>query len=407
MRRRLLGPSVVVLLLAGVTLAPSLGPAVVREPGLITGPVERSTAPNGASDPALGAADRLWLASGTVPGSGTPHEAMATAALLDLRDYVQPDGAVAAGPGGPWRYTWPRDASFVALALARTGHLAQARAVLGHLAGFELVGGVGFAARYHPDGSPVQDGRPAQSDGCGWVLWALEQVRAAAPSAVPSSAVGLRERCTDSLLALVDDGSRLPAPTPDYWELPVDSLTLGVAAPVLAGLQASARDHVATGDLVRSVQVARAAAGVAALVQREFGPTYHRYGLAGGLDASVAMLMPPFSGAGASSPAAGVRGAWEAYQREALRPAGGLAPGSRWPEPGNSWTPETALVAYTAAATGDRADALHWLGWLDAHRTAYGSLPEKVTRTGRPAGPAPLLWTSALVLLALDRLDHG
>jgi GH15 family glucan-1,4-alpha-glucosidase len=73
---------------------------------------------------------------------------------------------------------------------------------------------------------------------------------------------------------------------------------------------------------------------------------------------------------------------------------------------GNSWTPETALVAYTAAASGHRDLAGHWLTWLSTHRTAYGSLPEKVTRSGRPAGPAPLLWSAALVLLTLCELDH-
>jgi GH15 family glucan-1,4-alpha-glucosidase len=63
-------------------------------------------------------------------------------------------------------------------------------------------------------------------------------------------------------------------------------------------------------------------------------------------------------------------------------------------------------VAYTAAASGHTARSRAWLGWLDAHRTAYGSLPEKVTASGRPAGPAPLLWTAALVLLTLDELDR-
>ena len=74
---------------------------------------------------------------------------------------------------------------------------------------------------------------------------------------------------------------------------------------------------------------------------------------------------------------------------------------------GSSWTPETALVAYSAAASGEVSTATAWLRWLDRHRTAYGSLPEKVTRSGSPAGPAPLLWTSALVLLTLDELDRA
>lgn len=45
------------------------------------------------------------------------------------------------------------------------------------------------------------------------------------------------------------------------------------------------------------------------------------------------------------------------------------------------------------------------LDWVDDSRTPWGSLPEKVNRSGRPAGPAPLLWTAALVLLTLDELE--
>ena len=63
-------------------------------------------------------------------------------------------------------------------------------------------------------------------------------------------------------------------------------------------------------------------------------------------------------------------------------------------------------MAYTAAAVGRDETAEHWLEWLDAHRTPWGSLPEKVNRSGQPAGPAPLLWTAALVLLTLDELDR-
>jgi GH15 family glucan-1,4-alpha-glucosidase len=113
------------------------------------------------------------------------------------------------------------------------------------------------------------------------------------------------------------------------------------------------------------------------------------------------MFLPPFGDGGP-----GGRQAWLKYQAQAQRPAGGLAPAADWKADGNSWTPETALVAYTAAASGHTARSRAWLGWLDAHRTAYGSLPEKVTASGQPAGPAPLLWTAALVLLTLDELDR-
>jgi hypothetical protein len=131
-----------------------------------------------------------------------------------------------------------------------------------------------------------------------------------------------------------------------------------------------------------------------------FAPAYERFPGGGGMDAATTFLMPPFAPEDSA-----VVGAWEAYQATAGRVSGGLAPGSAWKQDGTSWTPETALVAYTAAASGRVETAARWLDWLDRNRTSWGSLPEKVTRSGRPAGPAPLLWTSSLVLLTLAELD--
>ena len=82
-----------------------------------------------------------------------------------------------------------------------------------------------------------------------------------------------------------------------------------------------------------------------------------------------------------------------------------MAPGTDWHDQRVSWTPETALFALSSAAAGDRANAERWLDWLAAHRTAVGSLPEKVDADGRPAGATPLAWTDALVLLTLATLD--
>jgi GH15 family glucan-1,4-alpha-glucosidase len=70
-----------------------------------------------------------------------------------------------------------------------------------------------------------------------------------------------------------------------------------------------------------------------------------------------------------------------------------------------SWTNITASYAMTAAAIGDREEAKGWLGWLAAHRTASGSLPEKVLADGSPASVAPLAWTAAAVIIAAGELD--
>ncbi|CCH78657.1 Glycoside hydrolase 15-related (fragment) [Nostocoides japonicum T1-X7] len=144
----------------------------------------------------------------------------------------------------------------------------------------------------------------------------------------------------------------------------------------------------------------------------DFGPTFQRYGDVGGRDAAVAMLMPAFVGAtpalgsGRGEAGANILASWTTYQENARRDGGGLAPGEWWYNHGESWTPETALVAYTAAESGRTATARHWMGWLDAHRAPWGSLPEKVLADGRPAGPAPLAWTAALVVLTASELDR-
>jgi hypothetical protein len=70
--------------------------------------------------------DPAWLSLGSAPGKGTRWEDMVRTALLDLHQLSQPGGSVAAGAGDRWNYAWPRDTAFVAVAMARTGHYAEA-----------------------------------------------------------------------------------------------------------------------------------------------------------------------------------------------------------------------------------------------------------------------------------------
>lgn len=404
MRRRFTVP--VLLAVAALVAGAAAGPrAMPPEEQLITAPGYRAApayAENGQEN-----ADSRWVAAGSVPAAGTPWEAMARWALVDVKSHLEANGTVSAGPGGPWGYFWPRDGSFAAVALSRTGHAGDAASVLDRMARLEFDPAVGFQARYALDGTPLTD-RPRQSDGCGWVLWALAEVRRDDPSGVPPSAAGLRDRCVRTLTSLVDGGDRLPPPSPDYWEVRVTRPSLGTVAPMLAGLAAAGRDYAATGDPRPSQRARATATELAATVARELGPGYQRFGDAGGLDASVVMLLAPFTQAGdlPASMVKAVRAAVVAYQREAAQPAGGVAPGVEWVKKGGaSWTPQTALLALGDAAAGRDRAAGQRLDWLDAHRTAYGSLPEKVTRSGAPAGPAPLVWTASLVVLTLAELD--
>ena len=362
--------------------------------------------PDAASDSAA-AADRAWLASGTVPGAAGPYGSMVTDALLDMHALVLAHGAAVASWTTQWRYVWPRDAAFVAVALARTGHVSDALSVLDYLDTVQSPDG-SFEARYLPDASGPPDGRGVQTDGTGWALWATGEVMAtiADPTARTAATTRLSamiERSTTHLLTLVA-GDGLPPASSDYWEVRERRLTLGTVAPVIAGLRESVELLAALGadDLAQRASVATNATAVA--VVDAFGPGgYGRYAdrSHADADAASAFLLPPF----VETALPGAEAAWRASAAHMARPAGGLAPGEAWRQDGVSWTPETSLYALVAATIGDDQLAGTWLTWLDAHRTLAGSIPEKVLADGSPAAVAPLAWSAACVVLAVGELD--
>ena len=349
--------------------------------------------------------EREWLAAGTVPGRGTAWEPMARYALLDLATLMVGDGALVAGWPPPWRYVWPRDASFAAAALAATGHAAEALSVLEFLQ--RVQDGTGrFQARYLLDGSGPPDDRGIQLDGSGWVLWSAGRLVGQAPAAAAAAtAARLRpmlDRSVHAILSRLDARTGLPPPSPDYWEVRDHSLTLGTAAPLLAGLHAAADIYHLLGEGGAAGRAAAGAQRLDAAISAEFGPAFARRARDhGGADTAVVFLLPPVGrSSGPDTQRARVRAA-----RELSRPGGGLGPGTDWKRDGISWTPETAMFALASVTAGDHRTADRLLGWLDRHRTAPGSLPEKVLHDGSLAGPAPLAWTAAVVLLTLDALE--
>ncbi len=359
----------------------------------------------------LAGKDTAWLLRGTLPGEGTAYEGMATRALMDLHTLTDPagagPGAVLAAPEGAWGYVWPRDAAFVAVAYARTGHLDDAVAVLGFLQAQQDADG-SLHARYLPTGDgEVPDERGLQEDGPGWALWAASEVLRAAPdsqrAATSAALVPLITRSTARLLTQLDPVSGLPRPSPDYWEVAEDQLTLGIAATSMTGLDWAAWLHrhgwVATPDwraagVEPGTLTAHAARARDALVGR-FGPGSH------GIRRSTRCCRDVPAAPLARCATAGADRARVRALPQLRRQGGGVAPGAGWRHDGISWTPETALQAAATAAAGRTGESRGWLDWLEAHRTRAGSLPEKVLYNGRPAAVAPLAWTSALVLIAL------
>ena len=328
-------------------------------------------------------------------------------ALLDLRALSVGLPVCVAGWSEKWRYAWPRDVSFVATALARTGHPEHAAEQLTFLQEVQRHDGW-FEARYDLRTLRTPDDRVAQLDGSAWSVWGAHQLALAAPERAVELLTPLRPMLllsTQRLLASLDADTLLPMASSDYWELVERSVTLGTAASVLAGLRSATEVLPLVGDSALAERTRAAAQSLAGQVHGQFGARgYPRMLDDPAADAAVTFLAAPIGGPGVDD---AVLMAMGRAQTAMARPAGGVAPGVQWKDDGISWTPETALFAAAWAASGERARAEALLGWLGEHRTDAGSFPEKVLFDGRPAAVAPLAWTAALVVIARHELVHA
>lgn len=337
-------------------------------------------------------AQEEWLAGTTLPDHvpGTPPDLFRQAAL-DL--WVLSTGLpmAVAGWSPMWRHAWPRDTAHVAVALH---HLGDAKGATRQLV--TLASRVGrdsrMQARYALDGGTPDDRAP-QDDGFGWVLWAAHTTVDSWRGGVHGPPVdALVRHCAATLLTRLDEDG-LPLPSPDYWELEPDHLTLGTAAPLLVGLERAVR-LLEPGRLRE--RCAAAAERMATRLDETFGGRGWPREITGGPgDAAVAFMLPPYR----LTDRADLRLALDRAAEQMRRPNGGYAPGGGWREDGVAWTPETAVLAAAWATSGATRDrARDTLAWLARHRTPAGSLPEKVRDDGSPAGPAPLAWTAAVTL---------
>ena len=362
------------------------GPALMPGPMIPAGPADPSAEPSVGSTPP----------PTPTSAGGAGREGRDSREALPPGAEVFPPGAVVAAPMSIWRYVWPRDAAFAAAALSAVNLADEALGVLGNLASWQRADG-GFEARYTSSGR-VPDNRPAQADGAGWFLWAAGRLLAdGVPAADLRDRLGAPlARAASRLLGITDTPSHLPAASPDYWEVAETVLTLGTAAPVLLGLEAAtalARAGIELGGPAHAL--AERVTAVRSAMERNFAPAWGRHLRRDDVDAAIALVLPPFT-----RPLAGARSVRQTAAARMHRPTGGLAPGAGWRDDGISWTPETALMAWSALALGMEEEGTRLLAWLEAHRTAAGALPEKVLADGAPAGPAPLAWTCALILLA-------
>lgn len=350
---------------------------------------------------------RAWLErSGRVLAYGG-YADLVERALLDLRLSTASNGAMMASPQGPWRYVWPRDAAFAVAALSVTGHGAEAERILSFLLRVCPDRGV-WQARYLVDGSGrVPDDRPVQLDSSGWVPWATWVWFTTSPNRAHAEALLARlwpivERSANAAAGPSGDPA-LPAPSSDYWEMREKKVTLGTVGPLVVGLRAAAALARAVGYDGEANRWSDSAHRLAGVVAQTFGAHgYPRTVPNGGADAAVTFLAPPFT-----PPSAQLSRAVSDTASLLALPNGGVRPGTAWRDDRSAWTPEVSLFALAAAGVGDRRAAEARLDWLGRHRTAAGTIAEKVGPHGEPLSVAPLAWTDALVVLTVAKLATG
>jgi Glycosyl hydrolases family 15 len=301
-------------------------------------------------DPDVVRADPRWLARARPLGAGAPAWArrMYARSLLVLHALTDGrSGTVIAGARDGWAYVWPRDAGTVAIALSSAGYKDEARRIVRFLLGLDL----GAAARFQPDGSPVE-GRAAQGDAAGWI-------------AAAARAAGVRPPVP----------SQLWQGRPDYQEGdPGDYLGNALASSTTREIR---RDFERNGALVREAD----------------NPS-------SGLDTAAAWAVRPFPHPGL----------FPAARRSLLRLAGGssrfgIVPSEGWGGGDDPWTAPTAWTAWSLAALGERHAALRLMAELRRATTPAGLLPERVdARAGTPTSTTPLAWSHAFAILALRQL---
>lgn len=314
--------------------------------------------------------DRRWLRRALPLAADAPAwaERIYERSLLVLRTLTERHGGGAvAGARDGWAYVWPRDAATVAMAYEAAGYRLEAERVTRFLLGL----GLGRAARFHGDGSPVA-GRAAQGDAIGWV-------------AAAAQATGM--------IGSAEHAARILSPTyPVPWRGLADYQE-GEPGEFLANALASGE----TGRRIRN------RFGGDGGLAREAGGD-------GGVDSAAAWAVRPFPRPSLADPA-----------RRTLRRLGagssryGMLPSEDWSGGRDPWTAPAAWSAWSLAAlarqrTGpgaeaDRALALHLIGDLRRAATPAGTIPERVSyRTGIPASTTPLAWSHAFAILALQEL---
>jgi glucoamylase len=386
-----------------------------------------------------------------LPGDADPELAAALGQSIDVMTAVTcaETGSVIAAPefdwdydeSGGYGYVWGRDVAWCAAGLLAAGRSDDARRALLALLPAQQPEGI-WLQRHTVTGGLAPSWGLHQIDETGAILWAFGQYADATGDEDFVAAVSeATRRAADFLVGFCDPRTGLPLPSVDLWEERVGQHAYSVASVVgglraaadllpdaagATGWRAAAEAYAAAavthlwssrlGRFVRSVNVAvdsasspeTVAGSVPGWSYEDPLPAYPNRKATGLLaedpviDVSLLGLAVPFGLIDPKDPR--MVATAEAIERQLT--SGEVGGVRRYAGDGyaggNPWILTTLWLAqyHLAAGAPERAEPL--VRWALDHRTETGLLPEQVDwRTGSTAWVVPLMWSHAMLLLAL------
>ena len=317
-------------------------------------------------------------------------------------------GAVIAAPeldpdfvqSGGYGFVWPRDLSFLVLALLASRRTDLARRALLWLPTAQEESGL-WLQRHWTDGSLAPSWCAHQIDETGSVLFAYEAAwRELRDEALDEALWPSARRAADYLLTTLD-AQGIPCETADLWE-ERGGCHAYTSAAVAAGLTAAAalaRRHEPDAEPIFAAAATRLRAALDRCFWSDADGRYLRTLDDPTVDASLLGLAWPFR---AVDPAgARMRATADAVEQTLGRRGGGLLryDGDAYVG-GNPWVLAALWLGLYRRQIGDVEGHRRALAYAQRVATPLGLLPEQVTEDGEPAWVVPLAWSHAMFVLA-------
>jgi GH15 family glucan-1,4-alpha-glucosidase len=304
-----------------------------------------------------------------------------------------------------YTYCWPRDAAWIAIALARAGY--------GHLS-FRTLGF--FKKTIDPKGFFRHKYTPAGNLGSTWHPLPMIQIdETAAPiyavyvhwisnrDAVELSSLyePLVKPAADFLVSFLDDG--LPRPSFDLWEERKGIYTYSCAT-VYSGLRSASEIARALGDDVSAGRWNKAAADVRETTVRKLYDSslgHFRRGL--GDDTVDSSLFSAWYLDLVDSADPMATGTMDTIEKTLKVSSGGVAryTGDGYQGYMNSWPLCTLWLAQWYIKRKDLPRAMELMEWCVKNATTSGLIPEQVGKGGKHVSVLPLAWAHSTFMLTI------